>query len=86
MDKTDREIIKETLDRTRRIETRITKWMEQQGFDTGVQRPIWHKGTIIIPSLSVSLKECLEVVPIEWDSVIEVVHQDKVVISINARI
>jgi hypothetical protein len=61
--------IKEIQDRVRRMETRLTKWLEDQGFDTGVKRPVWHQdGTVTVPSLDCSLKHILTVIPGDWDA------------------
>lgn len=58
---------REILDRTRRIETRLTRYMEARGFDTQVQRPRWEdNGTIHAPTSSISLKDCLAVIPRDW--------------------
>lgn len=57
----------ETLDRVRRIETRLTKYLEHIGFTTGAQRPAWHDGTIVLPSMDCSLKDTLAAIPHDWD-------------------
>ncbi len=57
----------ETRDRVRRIETRMTKFMEAHGFDTQVQRPTWNGGVIHAPTSSISLRDCLAVIPDSWD-------------------
>lgn len=57
----------EILDRVRRIETRLTKFLEASGFDTQVQRPgFTPDGFLVIPTPSVSLRDCLEAIPREW--------------------
>jgi hypothetical protein len=57
----------EIVDRVRRIETRFTKFMEAQGFDTQVAKPIWitvgQEGYILAPSPAVALREILDVIP-----------------------
>lgn len=75
--------MKEIVDRCRRIETRITKFLETQGFDTKVRRPHWQHGVITIPSMSCAMNDCLSVVPSDWDpnEEILVVHQDKEIMS-----
>lgn len=75
--KTEREL----LDRTRRIETRLTKFMEAQGFDTQVQRPQWEDGIIHAPTSAIALKDCLAVIPPDWnpDYAITVLAKDDVV-------
>lgn len=73
-------MVVETLDRTRRIETRLTKYLEQTGFDTGIQRPTWGDGKISVPTPACSLRDCLAVVPSDWpvDEEIEIfVGDDK---------
>lgn len=76
--------IKEVVDRCRRIETRVTKFLEAQGFDTKVRRPEWSdEGIVTIPSLACSIKDCMAAVPPWWDKndEIDVVHQDTVVMQ-----
>lgn len=61
--------LKEIADRCRRMETRLTKFMEAQGFDTRVQRPLFlSTGELRVPSLAVSLQDCMSVVPPDWNS------------------
>jgi hypothetical protein len=69
--------LKEVVDRTRRIETRLTKYLEAQGFETQAQRPLWKDGTVHVPSPACSIKDILAVVPNEWDreAEIEVYHR-----------
>lgn len=66
-------LIKEITDRTRRIETRLTKYLESRGFDTQVQKPRWSgAGRIDVPTQACSLRDCLEVVPDSWDPEVEI--------------
>ena len=76
-------LVRETNDRVRRIETRLTKYLEAQGFDTQVQRPGWDNGTISIPSLGCSIEALLSVIPEGWDPEedIEVTHKGYPVLS-----
>jgi hypothetical protein len=63
----------EIRDRTRRIETRLTRYLESTGFDVQVQRPLWNNnGTIRVPSKACSLNDCLSVVPDSWDPEVEI--------------
>ena len=55
--------IKELLDRTRRIETRFIRYMAQQGFDTGTDKPRLVGGFISAPSPDCRLKDLLDVIP-----------------------
>jgi len=59
--------MKEVVDRCRRMETRLTKFLESQGFDTQVKRATWKDDrTITVPSPSVSLKEVMTTIPSTW--------------------
>ena len=58
--------MKEVVDRCRRMETRLTRFLESQGFDTQVKRATWRDGTLVVPSPSVSLKEILATIPSHW--------------------
>ncbi len=62
--------MQEVVDRCRRMETRLTRFLETQGFDTQVKRAEWRAqdGVVVVPSPSTSLKEILMMVPYEWDS------------------
>lgn len=57
----------ETLDRVRRIETRITKIGQAMGVDVGGGRPIWLEGDkhVAVPSPNCSIGEIMKVVPQE---------------------
>lgn len=71
--------IKEIKDRTRRVETRVTRWLESQGFETNIQKPAWHEDRLIVPTSACSLVDCLSIIPPEWpnDKGIDVyVHDD----------
>lgn len=58
---------KEILDRCRRIETRLTRWLESQGVETRSMRPVWRRGVIHVHSIDTSLRDMLSVVPADWD-------------------
>ena len=60
------EMIREILERQRRIETRLVKLMQHEGAETTVTRPVWCDGVVQIPSLHCSIKECLLAVPEDW--------------------
>jgi len=74
-------LLTEAVDRLRRLETRMTKFMEFSGFDTQTQRPLFKDGKVTVPSLHVSLKDVLESIPSgyldEYD--VEVYHGDDVI-------
>lgn len=75
--------MKEVADRTRRIETRLTRYLEKQGFDTQTQRPVWRNGQIDIPTMACSVHDVMAIVPSAWpaDEVIDVYHQGEFVMS-----
>ncbi len=77
------EAIKEIQDRCRRMETRLTRFLEAQGFETGTMKPSWHGGVIKIPSPACSLKDMLAVVPDDWsaDDEITVTHKGEEVMG-----
>jgi hypothetical protein len=76
--------LKEVVDRCRRIETRLTRFLEAQGIDAGGLRPVFARGEIQIPSKGASLQECLNVIPPTWnpDEEIFVTHKGEYVMSI----
>lgn len=59
--------LQEVVDRTRRIETRLTKWLTANGFETGARKPVWNEAdhSIVVPNASTSLADCLDVFPAE---------------------
>ena len=83
----ERDRIGEIQDRLRRIETRLTKYMQERGFETQVQIPEFVKGAIEIPSLDVRLKDILAAFPQEHREndlgEVEVYHQGYVVCRIT---
>lgn len=57
----------ETLDRLRRMETKITLIMEKLDLDTQAQKPKWlHDSVVDIPSMDIRLKDIFEAVPESW--------------------
>jgi len=70
-DKGLEENIKEITDRCRRLETRITKFMEYQGFDVQSKKPRFQQRPgeppeIVIHSLHTSIQDCLATIPEGW--------------------
>jgi hypothetical protein len=57
---------REILDRTRRIETRITKIGRAMGIDVGGGKPIWiaDSARIIIPSPNCSVGAIIDAIPV----------------------
>jgi hypothetical protein len=62
----DRTKLEEILARSKRIETRLTRYLEAQGMDTGILRPFWQDGKIITPSPAVTLENVAQIVPRSW--------------------
>lgn len=78
-DETTREIV----ERCRRIETRLTKFLESQGFDTHVKRPFWNGKAVVIPSLGCSVQDMLSAIPADHrEDGVPVVNQGVVVMFI----
>ena len=76
--KPERDRIGEIQDRIRRIETRLTAWMQWSGFETQVQKSVWVSdpaGTIEVPSRDVRLKDVLAAIPDDWCGPILIVHK-----------
>lgn len=59
------EPLSEILSRTRRIETRLTAFIESQGVQTKGQKPEYLHGRLQIPTPNCSIKECLDAIPAE---------------------
>lgn len=74
----------EVADRCRRMETRLVKFLEAQGFDTGTKLPVWRDGTIVAPSIDSSMRQLLSVIPHDWpvDEEIYVAVKGDLVMSI----
>ena len=70
--------ISEILDRTRRIETRITGMIKGEHFTHG-ERPTWDAktGIVQVPSTSVALDEVLGVIPLDYSGQVEVKLNDR---------
>ena len=73
-------LVKELADRLRRIETRLSKFMEAQGFDAQTQRPEWSitqdkTAIITIPTDMCSIKDMLSVIPDGYEDDIDVLHR-----------
>ena len=63
----DREQLQEVVDRTRRIETRLTRYLKEQGFDTHPARIVFSQGDVQVPSKDCTLREIISVIPEDWD-------------------
>lgn len=69
-------MLKEAVDRLRRLETRFTKYLQWRGFDTHTALPRWtvsgERGILSIPAMSCSLKDCLAAIPPDWNLDVEI--------------
>lgn len=74
------EDIEELLDRVRRIETRLTRYMTENGFDTHAQRPRYYptRQALVVPSRNVSLADCLRALPDGVKSVEVFIGRDRI--------
>lgn len=57
------------MDRVRRIEKRLTRYMEHQGFDTQTAKAQWVEGAVRVPSPAISLQEVLAAIPQSYSGV-----------------
>lgn len=78
------EQLKEVLQRVRRLETRVTMYLESQGFDTQVQRPKWDadRKTVALPSRATSLKDILAVIPKDTKGEIDLEFETEVLATL----
>jgi len=77
-------VLTENRDRLRRIETRLTKFLETQGFETGRQKPIWRRGEIELPDPHTSIQDILNAIPDQWhrDSAITLKFKGRVICTL----
>jgi len=71
--------LRELRDRMRRVETRMTAYLVQQGFDTQVHRPEWKNGVVEIGSLFTPIKDILAIIPSTCSDEVEIIHKEKVI-------
>lgn len=72
----DRTILLEVVQRSRRIETRLTRLLESEGVQTGIQRPWWVEGKVMIPSPMTTIDAILNVIPEGWSKPVEVLMKE----------
>ena len=53
----------EILVRAKRIETKLTGYLESQGYEAGGMKPVWTGTVIEVPTPSVSIRDCVSVIP-----------------------
>ena len=79
------EFRRETSDRLRRLETRLTRFMEWSGFDTEVRRPQFYDGVLDIPTDATSLRDCLLALPSDWTSPVSLVQKGRVIATLSRQ-
>lgn len=75
---------RETLDRVRRFETRFTRFLSKQKFDTQTDMPVFKEGVVYIPSMDTPIKDIIAAIPrthSERDT--EVIHKEDFVCWIS---
>ncbi len=76
---------REAIDRLRRIETRMTGFMQWMGYNTGTDKPIWRpEGHVIVPTPGASIRDVLAAIPDDWpvDEEVEIHHNEQWIASI----
>lgn len=77
----------EIVDRIRRIETRFTKYLEFQGFDTQTARAQWVGGAVRVPSPAISLRDVLAAIPQTHSGVmVPVCVGDELIVTIHTPV
>jgi hypothetical protein len=76
---------RELLDRLRRMETRLTRFMEWSGMDTEVRRPVWNNGALILPTDATSLRDCLAHIPQDWVGDVTLIHKGMTIATITRQ-
>lgn len=72
------DVLTEIRQRMRRVETRLTRYMEAQGFETQTQKPVWDGTSVVVSTPNVSMKEVLAVVPPDWHETVSIIHDGAV--------
>ena len=71
----ERDRIGEIQDRLRRIETRLTKYMQERGFDTQVCQPRFEEDSLHLPSLDIRYRDILTAIPHDYRGELRLWHQ-----------
>jgi hypothetical protein len=72
----DRASLLEVLQRSRRIETRLTRFIEAEGIATGIQRPWWMDDRVMLPSPMTTIDAILKCIPENWPDMVRVVLKE----------
>jgi hypothetical protein len=82
----DRANLLEVLQRARRIETRLTRLLETEGIQTGIQRPWWMDDRVMIPSPMTTIDAVLKCIPENWPNTVQVVLKEDQRLAVLCRI
>ena len=82
----DRANLLEIVQRCRRIETRLTRLLETEGIQTGIQRPWWMDDKVMVPSPTTTLDAVLKCIPENWPHTVQVVLKQDQHLAILCRI
>ena len=82
----DRANLLEVVQRARRIETRLTRLLETEGIQTGIQRPWWMDDRVMIPSPMTTIDAVLKCIPEGWPKPVQVVLKEDQRLAILCRI
>lgn len=72
----DRANLLEILQRSRRIETRLTRLLETEGIQTGIQRPWWLDDKVMIPSPMTTIDAILKIIPEKWPKPVQLILKE----------
>jgi hypothetical protein len=72
----DRANLLEVVQRSRRIETRLTRLLETEGIQTGIQRPWWMDDRVVVPSPMTTLDAILKCIPEGWSTPVQVILKE----------
>jgi hypothetical protein len=79
----DRASLLEVLQRSRRIETRLTRLLETEGIQTGIQRPWWANDTVMVPSPMTTIDAIMKCIPEGWSKpVLVLLKEDQNFVSL----
>ena len=74
----DRAVLTEIVQRCRRMETRLTRLLETEGIQTGIQRPWWSEDSkVMLPSPMTTIDAILKVIPEGWPQTIQVILKEE---------
>jgi hypothetical protein len=78
-------VLRELRDRMRRVETRMTAYLVQQGFDTQVHKPEWKAGVIELGSLFTPIKDIIAAIPENWEADVFIEHKGEELMCIEGK-